>query len=155
MVNYRLLCNGSKIQPDDYVLSRPVFIGRSTTDSLRMVTGYCSDYPIHQGTTQQSQSDIDFRTWESIRLHKILVIIRTIIFASSWSLGVIPKRRALSQNSRPLSHKSIKIRKYTIRAAQNIQNFQNRPNSRKVTMIWKNCHFFTENRGKSAIFEMT
>ena len=53
-----------------------------------------------------------------------------------------PNRRALSQNSRPLSHTSIKIIKYTIRPAQNIQNFKNRPNSRKVMMVWKNCHFF-------------
>ena len=46
-------------------------------------------------------------------------------------------RRLLSPSGRLLSHKRIKIIKYTIRAAQNIKNFYNRPNSRKV-MVFKN-----------------
>ena len=50
--------------------------------------------------------------------------------------------RSLSHNSRPLSRKSMKHRKCTIRAAQNIKNFQNRPNSRKVMLIWKKLVFF-------------
>ena len=69
---------------------------------------------------------------------KVMSIWKSMIFLSetdlcSWLLP--PIRRSLSQNSRPLSHKSTKIRKYMIRAAQNIQNYKNRPNSHKVLLI--------------------
>ena len=66
---------------------------------------------------------------------------QSIGFENSWfthgslithSRPLSPNRRVLSQNSRPLSQKCIKFMKYMIRAAQNIQNFKNRPNSRKV-----------------------
>ena len=74
-------------------------------------------------------------------------------FENSWSSHIIldlvvrsqslsPNRRLLSHSSRPLSHKSIKHKKYMIRTARNIQNFKNRPNSGKVMMILKNHHFF-------------
>ena len=75
---------------------------------------------------------------------KVMSIWKSMIFLSetdlcSWLLP--PIRRSLSQNSRPLSHKSTKIRKYMIRAAQNIQNYKNRPNSHRVMLIWKKHHF--------------
>ena len=48
-----------------------------------------------------------------------------------------PDRRAFSQNSRPLSQKSIKIEKHIIRVAQNIQNVKKQSNDRKVMMTWE------------------
>ena len=47
----------------------------------------------------------------------------------SFQSAAIPDRRTLSHNSRPLSQKSITIRKYTIRAVQNTKKHENRPNS--------------------------
>ena len=51
LVDYRLLCNGSQMQPDDYVLSRPVFIGRSATDS-RQNNAFPCQYQILKEHTQ-------------------------------------------------------------------------------------------------------
>ena len=59
----------------------------------------------------------------------------THIILLFYSLPLSRISRSLSHNSRPLSRKSMKHRKYTIRAAQNIQNFKNRPNNHKVMSI--------------------
>ena len=67
----------------------------------------------------------------------IMMLLSKIIFSTSDRLlspSFLEPSDVIAQ-SRSLSHKNTKIRKHTIRTAQNIQNFKNLPNIRKVMVI--------------------
>ena len=91
----------------------------------------------HQKLENQCNINGEWCKWKSVifnRNYRLSLVIGYWLlvfhptFLSSQST-VIPDRRSLAQSSRPLSQKSIKIRKYTIRAVRNTKKYANRPNS--------------------------
>ena len=89
---------------------------------------------------------------------------RTVVFLSGpdifWIQGfvAIPKSSAVIPQPSAVIAQSTKIRSYSIRAAQNIQNFKNRPNNHKVmsiTVHLKKHHFFLQELAKILDFRVT
>ena len=122
----------SKLSP---VIGQSVKIRKCTRPGLRAALYWLLVTAQSIQNIKQSNNRKVMPTWINIFTQNV---DNHLLIASPGSVGVIPDCRALSQNSRLLSHKRTKIRKYIIRGAQNIQNFKNQPNNRKVMMFWKN-----------------
>ena len=103
-------------------------------------TGYCSEHRKTQESRILTNSIVVY-LWCWLENSGKLEVHSPVLIQANY-LSLSPKRRALSHNSRLLSHKSTKIRKHPTRDVQNIKKIENRPSSHKVMWIWKRCHFF-------------